>query len=731
MKQHEFQNGFDDEGLAGQHAEGAARELCDARGTIDRVDRELVRLLKARMEAVRAVGELKQADASLPLRDEGREREVLRVWVEEARSHGLSEYFTGRILREILNYSRRSQERAPLAHGARVVRVGYQGAPACYSDLALSKLFAARGHALERRGYASFALLVSALEEEELDYALVPVENSVTGSIGEVNQLLVTRDLAVVDEEIWRVEHCLVGLRGARIEALREVRSHPVALGQCQRLFASLPHVRAVEHFDTAGAARSVRENGDPLVAAIAPVEAAERHGLVVLREGVADSSHNQTRFLLVAKHSEPADTRWPGKTTFTFTLKDKSGALAACLRVLAERGINLTRLESRAEPETPWEYMFLADLEGYAEEANIAAALGELRRFTNHLRVLGSYPSRALEAKPIELPRAPVTRGAQAVLTQETSSAPHTAQAPESNPREPEPAATSATSSAISAAPTPKSPRSTSPLHALAADGARSVVRVGGVPIGTERFTLILGPCAIESRDQIHDAAAMVKARGAHLLRGGAFKPRSSPYAFQGLGFEGVELLVEAGARYELPVVTEVLRPEDVAKVALRADMIQVGARNMQNSALLKELGKIRRPVLLKRGMSATLDELLQAAEYILAGGNHQVVLCERGIRTFETSTRNTLDLSAVPVLKSRTHLPVVVDPSHAAGVRSLVVPLALAAAAVGADGLIVECHPRPCEALCDKDQALAPEDVDQLVAGLAPILAAQGRRL
>jgi 3-deoxy-7-phosphoheptulonate synthase len=257
------------------------------------------------------------------------------------------------------------------------------------------------------------------------------------------------------------------------------------------------------------------------------------------------------------------------------------------------------------------------------------------------------------------------------------------------------------------------------------------TVIVLDDVRIGGDEVIMMAGPCSAETDEQVMAAAAAVKKAGAKILRGGAFKPRSSPYAFQGLGFEGVELLVEAGARYELPVVTEVLRPEDVAKVALRADMIQVGARNMQNSALLKELGKIRRPVLLKRGMSATLDELLQAAEYILAGGNHQVVLCERGIRTFETSTRNTLDLSAVPVLKARTHLPVVVDPSHAAGVRSLVVPLALAAAAVGADGLIVECHPRPCEALCDKDQALAPEDVDRLVAGLAPILAAQGRRL
>jgi 3-deoxy-7-phosphoheptulonate synthase len=214
-------------------------------------------------------------------------------------------------------------------------------------------------------------------------------------------------------------------------------------------------------------------------------------------------------------------------------------------------------------------------------------------------------------------------------------------------------------------------------------------------------------------------------------MLRGGAFKPRTSPYAFQGLGFPGLEILAEAGRAYELPIVTEVLRPEDVERVAEKADMLQVGARNMQNFALLREVGRATRPVLLKRGMSATIEELLLAAEYVMAGGNHRVVLCERGIRTFETATRNTLDISAVPVLKARTHLPVIVDPSHAAGVRELVVPLALAAAAAGADGLIIEAHPNPAAALCDKDQALTSAELAELSQLLRPIVAARGRHL
>ncbi len=255
--------------------------------------------------------------------------------------------------------------------------------------------------------------------------------------------------------------------------------------------------------------------------------------------------------------------------------------------------------------------------------------------------------------------------------------------------------------------------------------------MKVGSVIVGGERFVLMAGPCAVESRQQIQDAAELVKSCGASILRGGAFKPRTSPYSFQGLGSEGLELLARAGDAFDLPVVTEVMRPEDVELVAAQADALQVGARNMQNYALLKKLGTVNRPVLLKRGLSATIDEWLSAAEYIRAGGNFQVILCERGIRTFETATRSTLDVSAVPVVKERSDLPIVVDPSHAAGQRHLVLPLALAAAAAGADGLIVEVHPRPEEALCDPEQALERADLERLVELLGPIVGTLGRTL
>jgi 3-deoxy-7-phosphoheptulonate synthase len=241
---------------------------------------------------------------------------------------------------------------------------------------------------------------------------------------------------------------------------------------------------------------------------------------------------------------------------------------------------------------------------------------------------------------------------------------------------------------------------------------GERSVLDIGGRKIGGEHFALIAGPCTVESREQTLQTAHVVRDAGATLLRGGAYKPRTSPYAFQGLGQEGLRLLAEAKLQTGLPIVTELMDIGDLDAVLEVADVVQIGARNMQNYPLLAEIGRSGRPALLKRGLSSTLDELLMAAEYILKEGNPNVILCERGIRTFETAYRFTLDLMAVPVLKELSHLPVIVDPSHAAGRRDLVTPLSLAAAAVGADGIIVEVHPNPDEAVCDGPQALRAED-------------------
>jgi 3-deoxy-7-phosphoheptulonate synthase len=255
------------------------------------------------------------------------------------------------------------------------------------------------------------------------------------------------------------------------------------------------------------------------------------------------------------------------------------------------------------------------------------------------------------------------------------------------------------------------------------------TAVSVNGCKIGNGAVVVMAGPCAVESYEQVRDAAICAKESGAKVLRGGAFKPRTSPYAFQGLGKAGLEILARVREEVGLPIVTECLSQDDVALVSEYADIIQVGARNMQNFSMLEKFGKQSRPVLLKRGMMSTIEELLMSAEYILANGNYNVILCERGIRTFERMTRNTCDITAVPLLKSLTHLPVIVDPSHATGERYLIPPVSLAAVAAGADGLIIEIHPNPDKALCDGHQSLDLKQFPALMAQVKTVAAAVGR--
>ncbi len=572
-----------------EHPESAANVAAD-RTTIDRVDRELLALIDERLRAAESIGANKRA-THLDLHDPDRERALLDAWGEIAEARGLSRYFVGRILREILNYSRRRQERprASATAPARAVTVGFQGASGAYSELALERLFALRDVAVAHRaGYPTFHELGAALANGAIDYAVLPVENSTSGSVDEASHLLASGAFRIVDEDYQDIDHCLVGLPGSTPSGILTVRSHPVALRQCRRALARLPHAHIEPWHDTAGAADSVVECGDPTLAAICSADAAAMRGLTVLRRGLADHARNQTRFVLLARNAEDSELSVPSKASLLLGVDHRCGALARCLSVFADRGINLTRLESRPQPGQPWEYLFLVDVEGHAEAPAVRDALDAVRAEVNSLRVLGSYPDRSLDGQSVSLaPRA-------------------TASARDGDAAGPNDRDTPA--------------RATTPaLAARTSTRTRTVVEVGRVRIGDEAFTLIAGPCAVESQAQIHAAAAMVKESGAVLLRGGAFKPRTSPYSFQGLGMPGVDLLVEAGRDHELPVVTEVLRVEDVEAVAARADMLQIGARNMQNFELLKAVGRVDRPVLLKRGLSATIQELLQAADTCL----------------------------------------------------------------------------------------------------------------
>jgi chorismate mutase/prephenate dehydratase len=670
-------------------------DINEIRQRINSIDEQILKSLGERREAARQVIQLKD-EQKMPLRDCRREEEILSQLIQRGRELGLDAHLVTRVFHEIIDDSVRAQEAFLQSNLNRQTalsrRVAYQGIDGAYSHLASKKFFASSLESTTITGYPTFVEVVEAVEEGIADYALLPVENTTAGSINEVYDLLLRTKLSIVGEEVFRVDHCLIGLADVPLSTLRRIFSHPQALAQCTRFLSQLLNCQREYFTDTAMAVEKVKRESDPAQAAIASEEAARLYGLKVLARKIADQADNFTRFLVVAPKPIQVDPRIPSKTSLILATLHEEGALLKALDVLHRYKINLTKLESRPMAGSPFEYLFYVDFEGNLEEERVREALEKLRGATRFLKILGSYPS---EVRPRTAP------AIQAFVP------------PRDEKRE--------AAGAAPAAPAQKPKRlKVKGSYKLASRDSKpedTVIHVRGVEIGGADFVVIAGPCSVESTEQIRSSARQVKECGGKVLRGGCFKPRTSPYAFQGLGYEGLELLVAAGREYDLPVITEVLSPSDVAAVARVADILQIGARNMQNFSLLTEVGKVNRPVMLKRGMMASIDEFLNAAEYILAQGNQQVMLCERGIRTFETATRNTLDLGAIPILRQLTHLPVLVDPSHAAGQRDLVIPLALAAHAVGPHGMMVEIHPDPEKALSDGPQALYFEDFAQLM--------------
>ncbi|TET32682.1 MAG: 3-deoxy-7-phosphoheptulonate synthase [Planctomycetota bacterium] len=657
------------------------------RNALDSIDHEILNLLARRSKVVGKIGTKKEKDGR-PIKDCEREQTQLTALTAEAEKLGLSPYHVTRIYREILGYSVKQQETGVRLPSKKAkTRVAYLGIEGSNTHSAASRHYGAAASPIHLSGYVSFREVFEAVINGETDYGVVPIENTIAGSINEVYDLLSRYNLSIVGEEILSIEHCMLAVEEVALSDIRVVYSHPQALTQCADFFSGLTRCRIEARSDTATAAKLVSEKGDKTCVAIASEDAAAEYNLKVIRRHMSNQRRNYTRFIAIAREPAPYNGGLDYKTSMVFSLLHKTGSLEKCLRLLSEHNINMTKLESRPRPHMPWEYLFYLDVEGSVSGNGLKNALDAMWKHTSYLKVLGSYP---------------VTRsgkGERVVPRIETGG--------------------DKTSDTTCPVIEKKPSKRVSREHRE----ENTIVRVGGaVDIG-RGFTIIAGPCAVESREQIHETASYIRQAGAHILRGGAYKPRSSPYSFQGLKEEGLTYLREAGEEAGLPTVTEVMEPSQVHLVAGGADMLQVGARNMQNFPLLSAVGEIDKPVLLKRGMMASIDELLLAAEYIVARGNRQVVLCERGIRTFETSTRNTLDLSAVVVLKERTHLPVIVDPSHALGVARWITPLAKAAMACGADGVMIEVHNAPEKALCDGKQSLTYVQFGELMQELTAL--------
>ncbi|HUA10204.1 MAG TPA: 3-deoxy-7-phosphoheptulonate synthase [Candidatus Acidoferrales bacterium] len=569
----------------------------------------------------------------------------------------------------------------------------YQGVDGAYSQLVLGHFLREHGIEMSTVGLPSFREMATAVAGSRAQLGVIPIENAIVGTVREGYDLLAEFDLVPVAEIQWRTDHRLLGVRGAELRDVREVLAHPLVLAECGTFLAGLDHARAIPCEDTGVAAREVARSGNPAVAALASPAAASIYDLVELAAHCSDDPRTYSRFLIVRPRH--ADVSNPAlllaksksrKTSLIFSVEERTGSLAGALTILAQHEINGDKLESKPYLGHGTERVFYVDFDGDVDDTNVAAALSRLKLACKTLTVLGSYDAHIGEpiGRNDDPPKALVE------LVREIAPQP---------------------------APIADSPF---PRVARAANPPGTTLTIGGVRVGDGEFTIVAGPCSVESREQIIETARSVASHGAVMLRGGAFKPRTSPYAFQGLGWEGVALLAEAGRASGLPTVSEVMTIDQVDRMAQQIDVLQIGARNMQNFDLLKAVGRCGRPVLLKRGLAATIDELLAAAEYILSEGNPNVILCERGIRTYENSTRNTLDLSAVPVLRERSHLPVWVDPSHGVGVRRWVRPLCRAAKAVGAHGLLIEVHPNPPEAKSDKDQALTFDDFATIVDDL-----------
>ncbi len=679
------------------------KKLPDVRKQINKLDETLIELLSKRRELSKEVIIAKESLSS-PIRDQIREADLLKRLIKLAKKKGLDSHYVTKIFYEIIEDSVRLQQNFVQSklnknEKGKSIKIAFQGIEGSYSYLAAQKFFAHSGYDLNFVFKKLFSEVVECVEKGEADYAILPIENTTSGGINEVYDVLLHTSLSIIGEEKFQVKHCLIGVEDIPLNKIKKVYAHHQAVSQCSKFLETIPKA-AIEYFaDTAMSVQKISEEKNPYFVAIASEEAANLYGLKILKTGIANQQENYTRFLIASRKPQKVDPRIQSKTSIVMATSHTPGSLVDALSVFRKYEVNLTKLESRPILGNPWEEMFYLDFEGNIEDENIKKVMDELGHYTRFIKVLGSYPSQELERTKLEYNKIfnEIEEEIEKVSKEKKN--------------------------AVKSIPDIQVKKGKPKSYKLASRDYKAedtIIKVRDVEIGGNNFIVIAGPCSVENEEMIMKCALEAKENGAHILRGGCFKPRTSPYSFQGLGYEGLNYLVEAGRYYQMPVITEVMSIDQVAEVAKTADILQIGARNMQNFELLKEVGRCHRPVMLKRGLSASIEEWLNSAEYILAHGNRQVILCERGIRTFETATRNTLDLSAVPVLKELTHLPIIVDPSHAVGIRDKVVPLAKAAKVVGAHGIMVEFHPEPPKALSDADQALYFEQFEEMMRDL-----------
>ena len=647
-------------------------DLDQCRKDINNLDKSLLELLAQRRAISRKVIEDK-LERGLDLRDPKREGEILETLIKAGRELGLDAHFVTRVFHEIIADSVRSQESFLQTNlnpaTEKLLCIAYQGVEGAYSYLAGEKFFRGQLDNCSFEGYKNFSDVVAAVENGQADYAILPIENTTAGSINAVYDLLLATKLSIVGEEVFPVQHCLLSIEKAPLSTIRRIYSHYQALAQCSDFLSRLKNCVQETYMDTAEAAKKISEDGDPEQAAIASEEAGRIYGLEVLKRNLANQRENYTRFVIIAPRPNQVDSRVPCKTSLVLSTGHHEGALLKALSILEHHKINLTKLESRPMQGSPFTYIFYLDFEGNASDPKIQEALVGLSGATNYLRILGTYPrERHDKTRPSIRSRVP-----------EKTDAPE-------DSGDQEPSTPAPEESTVVRDPDGRS------LTDLSTKPAGTIIRIGEAELGGSEYIVFAGPDCISSMDQIGAHARQVSECGAMVLHGSCLEASDSPFKTRRINFELLEILATAGKEFGLPVMTEIESVLDVAQAAQEVDLMKIGPRNMQNFSLLEEAGKTGRPIVLTRGISATNDEFLEAAECVLVQGNQQVILCERGIRIDERNSRNTLDLGTVANIRQMTHLPVLIDPSRAIEHGNLVLPLASASKAFGAHGLVVD---------------------------------------
>lgn len=620
------------------------------RSSITALDGRLLGLLAERRALSLKVAEQKIQDQR-KVRDTAREQALLVKLIQQGRELGLDAHYVTQLYHTIIEDSVLSQQAylqssANAELEAPLNRVAFLGAPGSYSFLATQKYFSKRPGELMEIGCQSFAEVVSQVESGTADYAVLPIENTTSGSINEVYDQLQHASVHIVGEITHPIKHSLLACDAVEPKQIKTLYAHPQVYAQCSHFLASMSDVR-VEYCDsTSSALARVSELQDPTSAAIGSVAGGELYGLTLLQSDLANQKENHSRFIVVARKPVDVPEQVPAKTTLVMAVGQKAGSLVEALIVLRDHGIIMTKLESRPMPGNPWEELFYIDLEGNVNEPNMQQAIRELGQLTRVLKVLGCYPSEMV--LPTQVPAADFTPQSKGAAIEEKP-------APILSPNK----------------------------HPLV---------LANTPLDDAHFVIIAGPDQGMTAEKTAEHARVIKDQACHGLMLNCYHHRD--FNTPSLDESALQQATKLGQQYQLPVMAEIHHPDHIQTLAKALDLLVVGPRNMQNLPLLHAVGRSHKPVILHRGHMSSVEDVITAAEHIVSQGNQQLILCEPGIRTFETHARNTLDISAIAQLKAATNLPVMVAPSHAVDDAQHVQALTLAARAAGANGVILDVN-------------------------------------